>query len=119
LSEHEVYLARPRICDLGYLREAYRTAEGMIDYRCPGEPETVYLSKGGKLEDTVGKQCLCNALVAAIGLPQIRSGKYTEIGLVTSGNDLPGIKRFLPTSSSTYSAADVVTVLMNSCEAGL
>src|SRR5450759_2838844 len=27
LSEHEVYLARPRICDLGYLREAYRTAE--------------------------------------------------------------------------------------------
>jgi nitronate monooxygenase len=119
LSEHEVYLARPRICDLGYLREAYRTAEGMIDYRCPGEPETVYLSKGGKLEDTVGKQCLCNALVAAIGLPQIRSGKYTEIGLVTSGNDLPGIKRFLPTSSSTYSAADVVTVLMNGCKAGL
>jgi len=28
LSEHEVYEARPRICDLGYLREAYRTEMG-------------------------------------------------------------------------------------------
>ncbi len=119
LSEHEVYIARPRICDLGYLREAYRTAEGMIDYRCPGEPETVYVSKGGKLEDTVGKQCLCNALVATIGHPQVRCGKYKEQGLVTSGNDLPGIKRFLPASGSTYSAADVVTELLEGCEAPL
>ncbi len=28
LSEHEIYLARPRICDLGFLREAYRTPMG-------------------------------------------------------------------------------------------
>jgi nitronate monooxygenase len=119
LSEHEVYLARPRICDLGYLREAYRTAEGMIDYRCPGEPETIYVSKGGKPEDAVGKKCLCNALVATIGHPQVRSGKYKERGLVTSGNDLPLIRRFRPASGSTYSAADVVTELMDGCEAHL
>jgi nitronate monooxygenase len=119
LSEHEVYLARPRICDLGYLREAYRTAEGLIDYRCPGEPETIYVSKGGKLEDTVGKQCLCNALVATIGLPQVRSGKYKERGLVTSGNDLPGIRRFLTASGSTYSAANVVRELLEGCDASL
>lgn len=117
LSEQEVYLARPRICDLGYLREAFRTSDGTIDYRCPGEPETVYVAKGGKLEDTVGKICLCNALVATIGLPQVRSGKYTEVGLVTSGNDLPGIKRFFPTNGTTYSAADVVTKLMEGCRA--
>jgi nitronate monooxygenase len=116
LSEHEVYLARPRICDLGYLREAYRTAEGMIDYRCPGEPETLYVSKGGKLGDTVGKKCLCKALVAAIGHPQVRGGKYRERGLITSGHDLLGIRRFLPASGSTYNAADVVTKLMDGCK---
>jgi nitronate monooxygenase len=117
LSEDEVYLDRPRICDLGYLREAYRTADGTIDYRCPGEPESIYVSKGGKPEDAAGRKCLCNALVATIGHPQVRSGKYKEQGLVTSGNDLPGIKRFLPPSGSSYSAADVVKELMDVCEA--
>lgn len=72
VSEHEVYLARPRICDLGYLREAFRTPAGTIDYRCAGEPVTVYVSKGGKVEDTVGRKCLCNALVANIGHPGTR-----------------------------------------------
>jgi nitronate monooxygenase len=117
LSEDEVYQTRPRICDLGYLSEAYRTCDGRIDYRCPGEPETVYVSKGGKLEDTVGKRCLCNALVATIGHPQIRSGKHKERGLLTSGNDLPGVTRFLPASGLIYSAAHVVRELMDGCEA--
>lgn len=119
LSEDEVYLARPRVCDLGYLREAYRTAAGTIDYRCPAEPVTVYVSKGGKPEDSVGKKCLCNALVATIGHPQVRNGKRTEPGLVTSGNDLTGIRRFLPPNGSTYTAADVVTKLVDGCETRL
>jgi NAD(P)H-dependent flavin oxidoreductase YrpB (nitropropane dioxygenase family) len=55
LSEPEVYNARPRICDLGYLREAYRTPEGAIEYRCAGEPVSVYVSKGGQEEATVGR----------------------------------------------------------------
>ena len=46
VSEPEVYAARPRICDLGYLREAYRTPEGTVGYRCAAEPVSVYLSKG-------------------------------------------------------------------------
>lgn len=113
LSEQEVYLARPRICDLGYLREAYRTAEGAIDYRCPAEPVSAYVSKGGKPEATREKKCLCNALLATIGLPQVRTGKYTEAGLVTSGNDLTGITRFLPPDGCTYNAADVVARLLD------
>jgi nitronate monooxygenase len=112
LSEDQVYSARPRICDLGYLREAYRMPSGAIDYRCSAEPVTTYLSKGGKLEDTVGKKCLCNALLANIGHPQVRNGKYTEQVLITSGNDLTGITRFLQPGVSTYSAADVVAKLM-------
>ena len=50
--------------------------------------------------------------MANIGHPQIRNGKYTEQALVTSGNDLAGITRFLTPGSSTYTAADVVTKLM-------
>ncbi len=111
LSEPETYLARPRICDLGYLREAYRTAEGRVGYRCSAEPVTTYLSKGGLLENTAGKKCLCNALMADIGHSQRRNGGYVEPCLVTSGDDLSGITRFLPSSGSAYRAADVIAIL--------
>ncbi len=113
LSDRDVYAARPRVCDLGYLREAYRGPDGKIAYRCPGEPVTVYLSKGGEQENTVGRTCLCNALVATIGHPQVRAGRYVEQGLVTSGNDLTGIARFMPQGESIYGAADVVNKLLN------
>jgi nitronate monooxygenase len=113
VSEHEIYSARPRICDLGYLREAYRTPEGTIGYRCSAEPVTLYVSKGGKLENTLGRKCLCNALMANIGHPQARNGEYVEEGLVTSGNDLTEMARFLPANGWDYGAADVVTKLMN------
>ena len=46
MTEPDVYAGRPRICDLGYLREAYRTAAGAIGYRCAAEPVTVYKIKG-------------------------------------------------------------------------
>lgn len=112
LSEHPIYAARPRICDLGFLREAYRTPAGTIDYRCSAEPVTTYVAKGGKAENTVGRKCLCNALMANIGHPQTRNGKYVEQGMVTSGNDLTGIARFLQPGASTYSAGDVLRRLM-------
>jgi nitronate monooxygenase len=107
-AEEAVYDARPRVCDLGYLREAYRTESGGIDYRCPGEPLTVYESKGGKREDASGRKCLCNGLLANIGHPQLRAGKHTEPGLVTAGDDLPSLARFLPLEGCHYSAADVI-----------
>lgn len=113
VSEAETYSARPRICDLGYLRESYRTPMGTIDYRCSAEPVTVYVSKGGKEENTVGRKCLCNALMANIGHPQARNGKLVEDGMVTSGNDLTRVSRFLRPGASTYTAADVIADLMN------
>lgn len=112
LSDPDVYAARPRICDLGYLREAFRTADGRTDYRCPGEPATLYASKGGKLENTVGRKCLCNALMANIGHAQIRNGKHVEPGLITSGDDLKTIPQFLPVAERSYSAAHVIAKLL-------
>ncbi|HUS18561.1 MAG TPA: nitronate monooxygenase [Terriglobales bacterium] len=112
LSEETVYQARPRICDLGYLREAYRTPQGDVGFRCAGEPVSVYLSKGGKIEDTVGRKCICNALVANIGHPQARAGKHIESALVTSGDDLCGISEFLAPGASSYTANDVISKLL-------
>jgi nitronate monooxygenase len=112
LSEREVYQTRPRICDLGYLREAYRTAAGTIEYRCAAEPVSVYLAKGGQEAETVGRKCLCNALLANIGQPQLRGSEYIEKGLVTSGEALGEIPSFLTANNTVYSAADVITKLV-------
>jgi NAD(P)H-dependent flavin oxidoreductase YrpB (nitropropane dioxygenase family) len=111
LSEQDVYEARPRVCDLGYLRAAYKTPDGQIAYRCAAEPEKTYLAKGGKEDNTAGRKCLCNALMANIGLNQIRPGGYVERALVTSGNDIVNLTRFLPEKGLVYTAADVVEKL--------
>lgn len=111
-SEAATYDARPRVCDLGYLREAYKTASGEIGYRCPGEPVTVYESKGGHAENAAGRKCLCNGLMANIGLPQVRAGKHVEPGLVTAGDDLVALEHFLPRQGVDYSAADVISQLV-------
>lgn len=112
IAEPGVYEARARICDLGYLREAYRRADGSIDYRCPAEPINVYVSKGGERSETVGRKCICNALVATGGHPQMRAGRHVEAPIVTSGDDLPGIERFMPAGAAAYRAADVVETLL-------
>ncbi len=112
-SEAEVYAARPRICDLGFLREPYRTPEGTIGYRCAAEPLSLYLAKGGKAEDAIGRKCICNALVANIGHPQVRNGKRVEHGLVTAGDDLNSVPQFLAQDYSHYNAADVIAALFH------
>jgi nitronate monooxygenase len=118
MSDEEVYLDRPRICDLGYLREAYRTPGGEVGFRCSSEPVSIYLSKGGSEENTAGRKCICNALVATAGAPQTRAkGRIVEAGIVTSGDDLTGIARFMRPGSTSYTAADVIRVLLNEPEA--
>ncbi len=114
LSADEEYEHRPRICDLGYLREAYKNSEGVVDYRCAGEPVTVYESKGGSAEDAAGRKCLCNSLMANVGLAQVRAGKHVEQGLVTAGDDVASVLHFLRPRASGYSAAHVVETLLAS-----
>ncbi len=111
ISDDAVYASRARICDLGYLREAYRTADGSVGFRCAAEPVSLYVAKGGNVEDTVGRKCICNALVATAGHPQIRAGKHLEAGIVTSGDSLGDVAQFLAPGADGYSAADVVRVL--------
>lgn len=108
LSEQSVYDSRPRVCDLGYLRSAYTTADGSVGFRCPGEPENDYVRKGGKLEDTVGRKCLCNALLSTIGLEQVRKSGYVEPAIVTAGDYVAQLKEFLAGGKTEYSAKNVV-----------
>jgi NAD(P)H-dependent flavin oxidoreductase YrpB (nitropropane dioxygenase family) len=103
---------RERICDLGYLRTAFTAADGKVDYRCPSEPEAAYVKKGGKMEDTIGRQCLCNALLSVIGHPQTSASGTVEPPIVTSGDDLATIGGFLDGRTS-YTAADVVAYLLS------
>jgi len=112
LSDESVYLKRERICDLGSLRQLYRRPDGKIGYRCPAEPVKAYVAKGGKLEDTVGRKCLCNALLANTGLPQQLRDGSREKCLVTMGDDLAGMVRFCVPEKSGFTVADVVNVIL-------
>jgi nitronate monooxygenase len=112
LSEQEVYLPRTRICDLGYLREVYRKDGGGLGYRCSSEPVERYVAKGGKESDTIGRKCICNSLVSNAGLPQVQQGSSVEKPLLTCGDALTEIARFVPEGRTSYTAHDVITKLL-------
>jgi len=111
-SDEESYKARARICDLGYLRHAYKKENGKIGWRCPSEPIDDYLKKGGNIEDTVGRKCVCNGLLANIDLAQIQKDGTAEKPLITSGDDVADIVRFLKPIADSYSAQDVIDYLL-------
>jgi len=113
-SAFPIYQERKRVCDLGYLREAYAPSEGAsIAYRCAAEPVANYVAKGGAIEDTVGRKCLCNALMANVGHAQTRKDGKVEMPLVTVGDDLNTIATFLAPGAESYSAEDVVQSLLS------
>ncbi len=113
LADPERYSARPRLCDLGHLRVPYLRPDGGVGYRCPGEPVHMYLRKGGEAADTAGRSCLCNALLANVGLGQTRrAGGYTEDPLVTLGSSLDGVRAMLTRYPDGWSAAQAVTWLL-------
>lgn len=108
LSQDEVYESRDRICDLSYLRTPYVGADGKIGCRCPSEPVHMYVRKGGSVEDTVGRKCLCNALTASVGLAQNRRGGYTEPALVTLGADLEAVRELARLHPQGWTAVQAV-----------
>lgn len=117
LYEPGVYAARERICDLGYLRQAFTKADGTLGYRCAGEPVEAYVRKGGDLADTPGRKCLCNGLLATVGLGQ-RHGTSQEPALITAGNDVTSLARYLPSGRESYHAADVMAAILASSPEG-
>ncbi len=112
LSQNPVYEARSRICDLGYLRTVYQNYDGSIGFRCPGEPIETYLRKGGSLEETDCRKCLCNGLMATVGYAQVRAEGFLEPPLITGGKDLDFISRIVCPGRLEYCAKDVLDYLL-------
>lgn len=119
LSDEERYAARPRLCDLSYLREPFERADGSVGYRCAAEPVDAYVRKGGSLEATVGRKCLCNALMANVGVGQHRLDGYVESGAVTLGQDLDGARQLVERQPGGWTATEAVDWLMSLVPAGL
>ena len=107
-----VYEQRERVCDLGYLREPYKREDGQLGFRCAAEPEETFLAKGGDAAETPGRKCLCNALLSAAGLPQVRKSGVEEKPLFTSGDDLVNLRRFLGEQARRYGANEVIEYLL-------
>lgn len=110
-SDPDVYQSRDRKCDLGYLRSPFLRPDGGIGYRCSAEPVKTFEFKGGTAEEAHDVKCLCNALMANIGLGQTRWGTYHEPPLLTLGSDLAGAKEMSDQYGGAWSAADVINYL--------
>jgi NAD(P)H-dependent flavin oxidoreductase YrpB (nitropropane dioxygenase family) len=104
----DVALATSRVrppCDLGYLRRPYVRPTGTVGYQCAAEPVDVFVRKGGAAEVAARRGCLCNSLLAAAGLAQVRDG-VAELPLVTLGTDLDGVRRLAAEHPGGWTAAD-------------
>jgi len=111
VSDHDTYAARPRVCDNGYLREPVPARQGGITYRCAAEPVAAYVAKGGSVEDTAERRCLCNGLLATAGYPQVQKDGTVEPPIITSGDDLARLPSLLPAGRDDYGADDVIRYL--------
>ena len=112
VSEAATYAERPRLCDLSYLRVPYEKEPGTLGYRCPAEPVHTYVRKGGAIEDTVGRKCVCNGLTANVGLAQTRRDGYQEPAIVTLGSDLDGVRELLTDHPAGWTAVQAVEYLL-------
>ena len=112
ISDPEVVRQRTKVCDGGYLLEPYRKEDGTIGYRCAAEPDAAYLAKGGTPESMVGRKCVCNGLLSACGLPQVRANGYIEPGIVTLGDDALNVQRFCKEGSTSFTAEDVIRTIL-------
>jgi len=116
LADEEVYAERRRLCDLGFLKQRVLSkpeADGSrrLLQRCPAAPIEDFVSKRGLPFNAEGKRCLCNGLLAGIGLGQVgtQPGDMTEEpAIVTLGNDLAGVRRLSRQGQVRYWAKNVV-----------
>jgi nitronate monooxygenase len=120
LAEQAVFEARHRVCDIGLLQQlgvskAGADGERKLFQRCAAGPIEGYVHKRGLERNTEGRRCLCNGLLACVGLGQIRElhGEHLEEpAIVTLGNHLDGIRRLSRQGQTHYWAAEVVADIL-------
>ncbi len=111
-ASEDVLNRRVRLCDIGLLRQVKKSEDGKLIFYCPAEPEKTYLAKGGDEADLKGRSCLCNNLIATAGFPQHRPDGFTEPALVTAGDGITGIGKFISPGNMSYSAIDVINYIL-------
>jgi len=109
LSERQLYDSRIRKrCDLGYLAEPYLD-NGTVRLRCPGEKIEDYVNKkGGNVENTYGRGCLCNSLLTNLGY-----NSPNELALVTLGSDIDSIRAIVKRHGRDYGADECIDFARN------
>ena len=113
LADKNLFENRKKICNLGYLRNLYKKEDGSVGYRCPAESKENFEKKGGvSNETTEGKRCLCNALLATVGMPSIYKDGTIEKALITMGTKVDALKDLLK-QKSDFSAGDVIDYILS------
>jgi nitronate monooxygenase len=120
VADDTVFSARRRVCDVGLLQQRGLTkpaADGTrrLFHRCQAGPVADFVAKRGLERNTEGRRCLCNGLLAGVGLAQVvkQNGELTEEpAIVTLGNHLEGVRRLSRQGQTTYWARDVVTDIL-------
>ncbi len=107
LSERQLYEARTRICALGYLAEPYLDGD-QVRLRCPGEKVEDFVRKGGRIEDTIGRGCLCSSLMAVIDL-----ASPGELSLLTAASDLSCVKSVIERHGRDYGMSEGIDYIKN------
>lgn len=116
LADEEVFAQRQRVCDIGLLQQVGLSAPDAqgtraLFQRCAAGPVEGYISKRGLMRNTEGRRCLCNGLLACVGLGQVKAhaGEPSEEpAIVTLGDHLDGIRRLSRNGQAHYWARDVV-----------
>ena len=120
LSEPEVYAARRRVCDIGLLQQLgfSKSAEDggrRLFQRCAAAPIEGYTQHRGLERNTDERRCLCNGLLACVGLAQVKEADgevAEEPAIVTLGDHLDGIRRLSRQGQVHYWASDVVADIL-------
>ncbi len=120
LSEDAIYAARRRTCDIGLLQQrgfSKPDEDGTrtLFLRCAAAPIEGYVGHRGIERNTDERRCLCNGLLASVGLGQVKklSGEWTEEpAIVTLGNRLDGVRRLSRQGQTPYYVRDVVTDML-------
>lgn len=120
LADDAVYAARRRVCDIGHLQQrglSLPDADGSrrIFQRCQAAPVEDFIQKRGLERNTEDQRCLCNGLLACVGLGNVvrqDGAMVEEPAIVTLGNDLDGIRRLSRSGQTPYWVRDVLADIL-------
>ena len=113
LSDEAAYEARPRLCDLGYLRRSLRAS---------GRPPRLPLSRASRSMTTSaraarprtpsGASACATRSSRTSGWASAGQTGYAELPMLTAGDDIASVRAFISPGHLSYHARDVVASLL-------